>query len=133
MTGPKTMILPTIFSLVTVPAIGGVGNAAASSPMAQRISLVNTGEAGRYATASGEAWFFRADGLFVRFIHGQVAQLGRWALSADGTRVMISFPGAPPVIYGVETLEAILKSMDIAAAAAGIQLAQGRLNAFYHS
>ena len=46
---------------------------------------------------------------------------------------MISLPGAPPVIYAVETLEAILKHMDIAAAAAGIELAQGRFAAFFHS
>jgi hypothetical protein len=133
MIDPKTLILPTIFTLVAVPAVGRVDAVAAGSPMAQRISLVNTGEAGQYAAASGEGWFFRADGLFVRFIHGQVAQLGRWALSADGTRVMISVPGSPPVIYAVETLEAILKSMDIAAAAAGIELAQGRFAAFFHS
>ncbi len=133
MRGQKTLMLPTIFTLVAVPALGSVDQVAASSPMAQRISLVNTGEAGRYAAASGEAWFFRADGLFVRFINGQVAQLGRWVLSADGTQVMISVQGAPPVIYDIETLEAILKSMDIAAASAKIELRQGRFAAFWHS
>jgi hypothetical protein len=133
MRGQKTLMLPTIFTLVAVPAMASVDQVAASSPMAHRISLVNTGEAGHYAAASGEAWFFRADGLFVRFINGQVAQLGRWVLSADGTQVMISVQGAPPVIYGIETLEAILKSMDIAAASAKIELRQGRFAAFYHS
>jgi hypothetical protein len=133
MKGQKTRILPTIFTLVAVPAMASVDQVAASSPMAQRISLVNTGEAGHYAAASGEAWFFRADGLFVRYMNGQVVQLGRWVLSADGTQVMISAPGAPPVIYALETLEAILKSMDIAAASARIELLQGRFAAFYHS
>jgi hypothetical protein len=133
MTGPKRVILPTIFTLVAVPAMGSVEPIAASSPIAQRIALVNTGEAGHYAAASGEAWFFRADGLFVRFINGQVAQLGRWVLSADGSQVMISVQGAPPVIYDIETLEAILKAMDIAAVSAKIELRQGRFAAFWHS
>jgi hypothetical protein len=133
MRGQKTLMLPTIFTLVAVPAMGSVDQVAASSPMAHRISLVNTGEAGHYAAASGEAWFFRADGLFVRFIDGQVAQLGRWVLSADGTQVMISVQGSPPTIYDIETLEAILKSMDIAAASAKIELRQGRFAAFWHS
>ena len=133
MRGQKTLMLPAIFTLVAVPAMASVDQVAASSPMAHRISLVNTGEAGHYAAASGEAWFFRADGLFVRFINGQVAQLGRWVLSADGTQVMISVQGALPVIYGIETLEAILKAMDIAAVSAKIELRQGRFAAFYHS
>jgi hypothetical protein len=133
MTGQKTLMLPTIFTLVAAPAMASVDQVAASSPMAQRISLVNTGEAGHYAAASGEAWFFRADGLFVRYLNGRVAQLGRWVLSADGRQVMISFQGAPPVIYDIETLEAILKAMDIAAASAKIELRQGRFAAFFHS
>jgi hypothetical protein len=126
-------MLPAIFTLVAVPAMGSIDQAAASAPTAQRIALVNTGEVGHYASASGEAWFFRADGVFVRFIHGQVVQTGRWVFSADGTLVMIRVPGAPPIIYAVETLDAILKAMDVAAASGAIEQTLARFAAFWHS
>jgi hypothetical protein len=133
MTGQKTLMLPAVLTLVAIPTMGSIDQAAASPPTAQRISLVNTGEAGQYASASGEGWFFRADGLFVRLINGRVVQLGRWALSADGTQVIIGVPGSPPVIYAIETLEAILRSLDVAAASGAIKLTLARFSAFWHS
>ena len=139
----KTLLLPAVFTLITVPSLGIADTAPAGVPAANRIALVNTGQAGYYTSAGGEVWFFRGDGLFVRYLFGRVAQAGRWVLSADGTQVLIQVPGAPPAIYNLETLEGVLEAMKIALlnvenspagnAAAVLKILQERFSAFYHS